>query len=132
MLRAWQNRSACRTPDAPDAWFATIARNEAFRLLATRTGHRESATDMLDESPDTEAARALAAIPGRIDLRRALAGASEHQRRLLLLRYVADYSHEQIADALNMNYTTVRVQLHRAHKQLAKDLGAETGRTTTS
>lgn len=84
---------------------------------------------MLDESPDAQAARALAAIPEHIDLRRAVAGATEHQQRLLLLRYVADYSHEQIADALDMNYTTVRVQLHRAHKRLAKDLTAETNGT---
>jgi RNA polymerase sigma-70 factor, ECF subfamily len=132
MLRAWQKRSACRTPGAPDAWFATIARNEAYRLVAMRKARNESAADLLYESPDARAARALAAIPERVDVRRAVARTTEHQRRLLLLRHVADYSHEQIADALDMNYTTVRVQLHRAHKRLATDLAAETNGTVRS
>ena len=41
-VRAWRRQDSCLTPERPQPWVATIARNEALRIAAqcpwTRTG----------------------------------------------------------------------------------------------
>ena len=58
----------------------------------------------------------------RIDVNRALRSLTTHERRLIALRYVHDYSHAEIAAKLDIPEVTARVRLHRVHKRLASML----------
>src|SRR3712207_3939337 len=40
LVRAWRQRSSCRTPRSPEAWVRQIARREALRLVAARGDER--------------------------------------------------------------------------------------------
>jgi RNA polymerase sigma-70 factor (ECF subfamily) len=54
----------------------------------------------------------------RVDVRRALENLPPHERQLIGLRYLHDYSHSEIAQMLKIPEATARVRLHRVHKRL--------------
>jgi RNA polymerase sigma-70 factor (ECF subfamily) len=118
LARAWRSRASCRTPDAPLPWCLQITRNEAFRVIRRR---QAQACDPLDEIA-VEDARARREQPRtliRIDVSRALGTLEPHERHLIALRYMCDYSHAEIAEQFDIPEATARVRLHRARKRLA-------------
>ena len=108
---AWRHRTDCQSPDAPWPWIAVIARREALRQRPN------PAQVELDED-------AFAAPPEehqtllRLDVRRAIAGLSDHDRALVLARYWNDLTQEQVASALQIPAGTVKVRLHRLRERL--------------
>ena len=119
LARAWRSRHTCRTPDAPLAWCAQIARNEALRIITRRNaearlGTLEDELEIEDVATTYESARAGT----RIDLHRALDALTPHERLLIGLRFSYDWSHSDIAAELGITEATARVRLHRAQKRL--------------
>jgi RNA polymerase sigma-70 factor (ECF subfamily) len=57
-----------------------------------------------------------------LGLRRPLAALQEPYRSLVVLRDVQQNSYQEVADALELNLTQVKVYLHRARKQLRERL----------
>jgi RNA polymerase sigma-70 factor (ECF subfamily) len=94
---------------------------KALKLLA-RTGHdpvAESWTDSADDRLTAEAAsRPLA---------KALAKLSAGDRHVLLLFAWADFSYQEIAEALAIPVGTVRSRLNRARRKLRAVTGADGG-----
>jgi RNA polymerase sigma-70 factor (ECF subfamily) len=120
MVRAWRSRRSCRTPEAPLAWCVAIARNEAFRVLQQKKVRPVLTIDddeQLDP-PDPSATDRFDDSLRRLDVLDALRRSSEQDSRLVLLRYVADYSNAQIANAMGIPEATARVNLHRARNRL--------------
>jgi RNA polymerase sigma-70 factor, ECF subfamily len=96
----------------PLAWLLGIARrctNDA--LAARRTGDVELFDAEAPGDLEAEAAE-------RLELEAALAGLSAADVELLSLRYGADLSAKQIAEAVDSTPGAVRVGLHRAHARL--------------
>jgi RNA polymerase sigma-70 factor, ECF subfamily len=56
----------------------------------------------------------------RLDVRRAVAPLDARDRGLLALRYVADLTQPQIAQALGMPEGSMKVRLHRLRKRLRR------------
>jgi RNA polymerase sigma factor (sigma-70 family) len=96
----------------PLAWLLGIARRCTNDALAAR---RHGVVELVDaEAPgDLEAEAA-----DRLELESALALLPAADVELLSLRYGADLSAKQIADALDSTPGAVRVGLHRAHARL--------------
>ena len=111
-VRAWRRRHSCLTPERPDAWVATIARNEALRLAGP------SRTDPLEQLADAGAASHEDAVLGQADLERALAGLPGLDRDLVRGRYWDDLDYRQLARLLHISEGTARVRLHRALARL--------------
>ena len=63
-----------------------------------------------------------AAVAAVDDLRSALLALPERQRLAVFLRYYADLSYGQIADALGVRPGTVAASLHAAHAALREQL----------
>ena len=117
-LRAWRRRASCRTPQAPEAWLASIARNEALRRLQ-REGARETVTidglpGAVTSLPDDEAERTHV----RVDVQRALGELSAEDQLLLRLRYVDDLTQPAVAAAADLPEGTAKVRLHRLRHRL--------------
>ena len=102
---------------AQRAWLFRVASNLA--IDAMRRGRREVATEPADElrSPapsgpgrDPILAREMGRAFGRLDVK---------ERALLWLAYVEDATHRDIAGALGLRESSVRVLLFRARKKLA-------------
>ncbi|GGY90569.1 sigma-70 family RNA polymerase sigma factor [Streptomyces nitrosporeus] len=90
----------------------------ALKLLA-RTGHDPVAASWTDSADDRVAAQA-ASRP----LARALAALSEGDRDVLLLFAWADFTYQEIAEALGIPVGTVRSRLNRARRKLRTAAGA--------
>jgi RNA polymerase sigma factor (sigma-70 family) len=92
---------------------------KALKLLA-RTGHDPVADSWTDSADDRLTAEA-ASRP----LAKALAGLSAGDRHVLLLFAWADFSYQEIAEALGIPVGTVRSRLNRARGKLRAATGAD-------
>lgn len=54
-----------------------------------------------------------------------VSGLSVQQRQIVVLRYVAQFTASEIAEAIDSTPGSVRVQLHRAHGSLRSSLGED-------
>jgi RNA polymerase sigma-70 factor, ECF subfamily len=116
VIRAWRRRRACRSPEAPEPWMRTIARNEALRHLERAARVDRSTGD--DRSPDVPSEWPEDGLVTRLSVNQALAQLNEEDRRLIRLRYSLDLSDVDIGEALGIAEATVRVRLHRVRKRL--------------
>jgi RNA polymerase sigma factor (sigma-70 family) len=118
LTRAWRSRHACRSPEAPIPWCLQITRNEALRLIGRAQPTAKMESLEAEAREDTGAGEERLRVLTRVDVRRALENLPPHERQLIALRYLHDYSHSEIAERLEIPEATARVRLHRVHKRL--------------
>lgn len=100
----------------PDAWVW----RSAFRIAAGMLDERRRQTP-LQAAPDPDPVHRDVSVVEFISQLDAL---SAQQRAVVVLRYVGRFTPAEIADLLDTSPGTVRVQLHRAHAQLAQRMEA--------
>lgn len=125
LLRAHRSMAGYRAEGSVKAWLCGIARHVCAHTLETRRKHREllEVVPVEDQARDVFAARRRARV-----LREALARLKPTEREALVLRYVADLSHREIAVACNLDEPTARKRISRALARLrsvmpAQDMG---------
>jgi RNA polymerase sigma-70 factor (ECF subfamily) len=104
MVRAFQNWSRVRSYDNPVGWVYRVAMNYARNRLRRRWrevswGSVEPTWEMA--TPNPELMTAILSLP-------------LHQRQIVVLRYVFDWSIPEIGKALGIPEGTVKSRLHRA------------------
>jgi RNA polymerase sigma-70 factor, ECF subfamily len=105
--------------DQPEAWVRRVAFNQAHN--STRRARRWLAALARHGPPE----HVPAVSPDRIDLHRALGRLAPRHREVLVLRYVAELSVEEVARQLRLPAGTVKSRLSRARKALAEQVGDE-------
>ena len=126
-LAAFGKRDRYR-PGGPSArpWLYGIATNligkhRRRRGSASRAYQRAVLADIAERHDDQVAAR-VSAQQRRAELTRALAALSRGERDVLLLVALAEFSHEEVAQALGIPYGTVASRLSRARAKLRRSL----------
>ena len=76
---------------------------------------------LTDRPPEQEGFDATSVVVDRDAVLRALSGLTERERRVVVLRYVADLSEAQTALALDLAVGTVKSTCHRALTKLRAD-----------
>ena len=115
-VRAWRRRDSCLTPERPQPWVATIARNEALRIAARpRADPLEQAADAAQDSHEAE-------VVDQTDIDRAIAGLSGIDRQVIRGRFWDDLNYQQLGRLLRVPEGTARVRLHRALGRLRQAL----------
>jgi RNA polymerase sigma-70 factor, ECF subfamily len=115
-VRAWRRRDSCLTPERPQPWVATIARNEALRIAARPlTAPLEAAGEPAEESHED-------LVLGHADMDRALARLSGVDREVIRGRYWDDLDYRELGRLLHVPEGTARVRLHRALARLREAL----------
>ncbi len=104
----------------PAAWIW----RSAFRIAGGMLKHRHDGPTPVESTEVIERTDLPAIEAPVIELLDQLDGLSEQQRAVVVLRYVGQFSPTEIADFLDSTPGSVRVQLHRAHQQLRRDLEA--------
>jgi RNA polymerase sigma-70 factor (sigma-E family) len=116
LIRVWQNWSAVRAMDAPDAWVLRVAingvhsfwrRRAAERRALVRVAGRRHDPSGVDSAPDVAVRRAVAALPRR-------------QRLAVVLRFYLDLSVEETASWMDCSQGTVKAHTHKALAALRK------------
>jgi RNA polymerase sigma factor (sigma-70 family) len=109
---ALRRRDSYRREGSLEAWLWRIVLNVARDRR--RSSRRLAALPHLDTTAD-------ASEPDS-DVRALLLALPERQRLAVFLRYYADLSYEQIAEALGIRAGTVAASLNAAHAALRRDL----------
>jgi RNA polymerase sigma-70 factor (ECF subfamily) len=115
-LRAAQGLPSFRWQSSLSTWLVGIVVNRS-REEIRRTPHEVLAQDEFPENP----ARNSDPWP-RLDLERAIAQLPEGYREILLLHDVEGYTHQEIAQALEIEASTSRSQLTRARAAMRASL----------
>jgi len=115
LLRAHRGMASYRAEGSIKAWLCGIARHVCAHMLETRRKQRE----LLEVVPTDDEGRDVFAQRRRSRaVRDALAKLKPTEREALVLRYVADLSHREIAVACNLDEPTARKRISRALAKL--------------
>jgi RNA polymerase sigma-70 factor (ECF subfamily) len=126
LLRAHRAMPTYRAEGTVKAWLCGIARHVCAHMLETRRRGREllELVPTEGEARDTfEARRRTRVVRDALEKlkpseREALAKLKPTEREALVLRYVADLSHREIATACNLDEPTARKRISRALARL--------------
>jgi RNA polymerase sigma-70 factor (ECF subfamily) len=105
------------------SWLCRVAYTKmlmALRKRASESRMREAVSDV-----QTAGATQEAGPEAVLDLDRALAALDELERAALVLSYAADFSHPEIADALNLPLGTVKSHISCGRTKLRRPLSPE-------
>jgi RNA polymerase sigma factor (sigma-70 family) len=129
-LTAWLRRADLREPKAFGGWLRTIVRTECSRIarrmhlvtvpLDDAFGGRTepSAGNVRDPELQHLLLTAIAALP-------------DSDRTVIALRYMSDFSYQEICDFLELPLSTVKKRLHEARRRLRASLPPSTGEHRT-
>jgi RNA polymerase sigma-70 factor, ECF subfamily len=118
LLRAHRSMPTYRGEGSIKAWLCGIARHVCAHMLETRRRGRE-VLELVPKDETSEDARVLFALKRRSRaLRDGLAKLKPSEREALVLRFVADLSHREIATACNLDEATARKRISRALARL--------------
>ncbi len=126
LVKAYTAIEVCRDPSRFRAWILRIVRNRCLDYLRDiRRSHVP-----LDLQPEGDVA--LAVIPaGEDDLRETLAGALDALPPLLrdafLLKHLAGYAYDEMADIAGVTPSAMKMRVHRAREALRARLLEEDG-----
>lgn len=122
LLRAHRGMASYRAEGSLKAWLCGIARHVCAHMLETRRRGRE----LLEIVPaEGEVRDAFAARRRARMLRDALEKLKPSEREALVLRYVADLSHREIATACGLDEAAARKRISRALERLRSVMPTE-------
>jgi RNA polymerase sigma factor (sigma-70 family) len=129
-LTAWLRRNDLREPKAFGSWLRTIVRTECSRI--TRRTHLVTVPieDAFGERPEPSAGDARDWELRQL-LLQAIDGLPETDRTVIALRYLSDFSYEEICSFLEIPLSTVKKRLHEARRRLRTWLAASTSEADT-
>lgn len=116
LLRAHRGMASFRGEGSVKAWLCGIARHVCAHALETRRRGRQLLEVV--PAPDEASADELARRQHARLLRDALSRLKPTEREALVLRYVADLSHREIAVACNLDEAAARKRTSRALARL--------------
>ena len=117
LLRAHRSMTTYRGEGSIKAWLCGIARHVCAHMLETRRRGREVA-ELVPVPDDSDGRNELHARQRARALRTALGQLKPSERDVLVLRFVADLNHREIALASNLDEATARKRLSRALARL--------------
>lgn len=133
-LRAWHHLADYDPARKFSSWIFKIAHNrtidqlrrQKLRTTVSLQGPDEDDDDGLEQVAAPEEASSPLRQAEANEMQRlvqeAVAGLRPNYREILLLRFEQDLQYEEIAAVLGVAVGTVKVQLHRARKALAREL----------
>jgi len=125
-IKAWKALPRFRGDAKFGTWIHRICVNTAWtlRARAKRHQHDDLEEERFGAGPrpviSPEQAGEAADLRGR--LQRALDQLPVEQRTVVVMKDVYDWTHEEIAEALDVTVSASKVRLHRAHRRLQRIL----------
>ena len=114
-------------PGNEESYLRRAAINASLDLLRTR--HTRPTLELKEEllTSVRPAAGELPDLELKNALRRAFSNLSPRSAEIFVLHHFEDFSNRQIAEALNISPVLVAVNLHRARRQLQKEIRSYMG-----
>jgi len=124
LLRAHRAMASYRAEGSVKAWLCGIARHVCAHMLETRRKGREL-LEVVPTPTDGQARDAFEARRKARVLRDALDKLKPSEREALVLRYVADLSHREIAVACGLDEAAARKRISRALERMRSVMPSE-------
>ncbi len=122
-VRAWERLGSFRGDAAFGTWLHRLTVNVVLEA-ARRDQRRRARVEVADDPADLELAASRDSDPlVRMQLEEAIAALPPNARMVFVLHDVEGYSHQEIAERMELAAGTVRAHLHRARQLLMKHLG---------
>jgi RNA polymerase sigma-70 factor (ECF subfamily) len=113
LLRAHRAMATYRGEGSVKAWLCGIARHVCAHMLETRRKGREL-LEVVPDAPSGDAREAFELRRSSRLVREAMTKLKPSEREALVLRYVADLSHREIAEVCGIDEPTARKRTSRA------------------
>jgi RNA polymerase sigma-70 factor (ECF subfamily) len=120
-LRMLRRAASMPAVEKQESYFRRAAVNASLDLLRSR--HSERSARLSDIAEPAQPSN----LELRESLRRALVTLSPRSAEVFALRYLEDFTNQQIAQTLNLSQVLVAVTLHRARRQLQKEIRSNFG-----
>jgi RNA polymerase sigma-70 factor (ECF subfamily) len=117
---AWRKLGSLKAPERLRPWLASIAMNEARKLLKRR--NQRSRIEVAADASGSPGGIDPATGISRLDVRAALGRLDPEDRALLALRYVAGFNATELSTALGITPSGTRNRLERLLDRLRQDL----------
>jgi RNA polymerase sigma-70 factor (ECF subfamily) len=122
-VTAWQDLPNLENVGSVRSWLITIVTRKSIdRLRAGRDTDPIDDHDVADRSDGPEEAATATSLDEALS--QVLSTLPEDQRRCWVLREVAGYGYQEIADQLNLPVSTIRGLLARSRKALVREMEA--------
>jgi RNA polymerase sigma-70 factor, ECF subfamily len=118
-VTAYSNLHQLKAKDKFASWVITIALNEAKRML--KNNNCPTVTPITDAHLGKYQDNMETAIELKVDMNTVINKLKQKDTEILVLKYYADLTLQQIADFLGLNISNTKVRLHRA-KEKFRDL----------
>lgn len=122
-VTAWQDLPELDNPASVRSWLITIVTRKSIDRLRAGREH-DSLNDHDVEDPTDGPAQTASASSLDEALSRALSSLPDEQRRCWVLREIAGYGYQEIAEQLDLPVSTVRGLLVRSRKTLVREMEA--------
>lgn len=129
-LTAWLRRGDLREPRAFAGWLRTIVRTECSRIIRRTRLVTVPLDDAFVARPEPSAGN-VRDWELRDLLLTAIDASPESDRAVIALRYMSDFSYQEMCDFLGIPLSTVKKRLHEARRRLRARLTASTGEERT-
>jgi RNA polymerase sigma-70 factor (ECF subfamily) len=116
---AWRNRNKLRDADKLEAWLGRILVNGCRDRLRKRSRNQVQALELSNLPPVADHSETASS---RVELARALACLDPDHRIVVILRFWADLTVEDIAERVGVAEGTVKSRLHHSMQQLRSAL----------
>jgi RNA polymerase sigma-70 factor (ECF subfamily) len=123
-LRVLRQSQSAQAPGKEESYMRRAAINASLDVLRARHGDRAVPLNENIASAHSGASREL-----KDCLRRAFASLSPRSAEIFALRHFEEFTNQRIAEALNISQVLVAVTLHRARRQLQKEIKLYMGGT---
>jgi RNA polymerase sigma factor (sigma-70 family) len=122
-VEAYRELGSLREPAAFPAWLATIVFKQCDRITRRKrlpVAGLDAALDVA--SPEPSPHEALERGETRALVQRAVAALADHEREVVLLYYMGERSHAEIAEFLGVTTNTVKTRLYAARRRLRRSM----------
>jgi RNA polymerase sigma-70 factor, ECF subfamily len=124
-IKVWRALPAFDARASLSTWIYTITRNTSLSALRGRRAAPEQPVDPAETPAETDlGSGSVEAAAENTSLLRLIERLPDKQRQVVLLFYMQEQSHEEVAAMLAMPVGTVKTLLHRARTRLAAAAGA--------
>jgi RNA polymerase sigma-70 factor (ECF subfamily) len=125
LVKLWQKGHEV-TPHRVGAWLVRVTRNACIDAIRRRKGDRRFDVDDVETVEIRERAPGPEMLSQASQLGRRILSAlrklPEPGRSVVILREIQGFSYQEIAEALEMPISNVRVTLHRVRRRLRQEL----------
>ena len=113
--KAILNVDKVKNPEYIDSWIVRIMINEALSILR----ERKKIFTGLDNIPEKSSVDEMK----NLDLEMAISKIDPDDRKILLMKYMGDYTFDEISECMSLNINTVKSRVYRALTKLRDIMG---------